>query len=192
MNKYLIVFLLFSTVLCLFPTGAESSESIKVGFGKNIMPNGKFAEFEWNDAAVISANGNFDILIKQDNTYLYFAIEFKDVMYTGLDLYLAESSLSRKMLHVSSALGERDFQNGNWLDSVWGENYLWMANPVGLVKQSNGEQGILELEGFEFQIDKSIFQTDFWYFLIHLKRPEQTYPSDANPKNIDTWQTMKL
>ena len=192
MNKYLIVFLLVSTVLCLSPTSAESSDPIKVGFGKNIMPNGKFADYEWNDAASISTDRNFDILIKQDNTYLYFAIKFKDVMHTGLDLYLAESSLSRKMLHVSSALGERDFQNGEWLDSVWGENYLWMANPVGLVKQTTGEQGVLELDGFEFQIDKSIFRTDFWYFMIHLKRPDRIYPSDAEPKNIDTWQTIKL
>ena len=192
MKKCAIYLLIFFTLICLYPLHAESSDPVNIPFGKNIMPNGRFADFEWDDAALISADGNFDILVKQDNTYLYFAIKFKDAMHTGVDLYFAESPLSRKMLHVSSALGERNFHDGNWLDWIWGENHLWTANAVGMIRKETGEQATLELDGFEFQIDKSMFQNKLWYYMIHLKRPEQTYPPDANPENIDNWLTIKL
>ncbi len=59
MNKYLIYFLLFSTVLCPFPTCAESSDPFKVGFGKNIMPNGRFAGNELPPQTLLRQHHNY-------------------------------------------------------------------------------------------------------------------------------------
>ena len=128
---------------------------------------------------------------KQDNIYLYFGIEFLNTMHTGVDLYIAESSEHVKMLHISSALGEKEFTDGVWSDYAWGENFLWVGNSIGMIW--DGEKNVtLPLEGFEFQINKSLFPASRWYFMIHLKRPELFVPDDADNTDIEQWRIIEF
>jgi len=170
---------------------ALASEPIKVGYGRNILSNGKFGENEWSDAVKTPVDHLVNLYAKQDDKYLYLGIEFVDTMHTGIDLYLAESSFSQKMLHVSSAIAQSEFHNGKWPDPTWGGNQLWTANVVGMVVRE-GERGILPLDGFEFQIDKSLFHSKRWCAIVHLKRPDFIYPTDADIKKLDTWQIIEL
>jgi len=172
-------------------TVALGADPIKVSYGRNILPNGKFEENEWSDAVKTPIDHQMNLFAKQDDKYLYFGIEFVDTMHTGIDLYLAESSFSQKMLHVSSAIGEGEFRQGKWQEPSWGANQLWTANVVGMLIRE-GERGILPLDGFEFQIDKSLFHSKRWYAIIHLKRPDFIHPADADFKKLDTWQIIEL
>jgi hypothetical protein len=179
------------TILLFIVSSANALNPIKVSTGRNVLPNGIFAENEWDDATKINAENHLRLFAKQDDRFLYFAIEFLDIIHTGVDLYLAASPESRKMLHVSSALGEKDYFAGSWSDYQWGENRMWTANSIGMVW--DGEKSVtVPLEGFEFQISKSMFPATKWNFLIHLKRPEFFYPSDADEIDLDRWQVIEF
>ncbi|KPL06332.1 hypothetical protein AMJ86_08805 [bacterium SM23_57] len=182
---------LYAIFLLFIASSAHALDPINVGVGKHILPNGKFSDNEWEDATKTPVSDNLNLYFKQDNTYLYFAIKFLDTMHTGVDLYLAESSEKGKMLHISSALGEKEFMDGVWSDYTWGENLLWVGNSIGMVW--DGEKNVtLPLDGFEFQIHKSMFPASRWYFMIHLKRPKLLIPEDADNTDIEKWQIIEF
>ncbi|MCP4631795.1 MAG: hypothetical protein GY855_02635 [candidate division Zixibacteria bacterium] len=155
----------------------------------SILPNGKFAEGEWDGAVETKLNENVVLLTRQDCEYYYVGFKFTKDMHTGIDLYLVDSDNNRKMLHVSSALGEKDFSGGEWSEYRWGENIDWVANSIGMIW--DGEKNVsLKPEGFEFQIRKKVLPGDKWSFRIHLKRPTLIYPEDSTIEDIKGWQTL--
>ncbi|MCP4580671.1 MAG: hypothetical protein GY839_03580 [candidate division Zixibacteria bacterium] len=181
MKIILIIWILF-----LWGQLLAGPDNVRVVYGTNILPNGQFDKTEWQDAVVAEADDKLLLHFKQDSSYLYIGIEFADTMHTGIDLYLAESSDKRKMLHVSSAIGESEYSSNEWLDINWGGNEYWIANSIGSI-YVDGKKEVVPLEGFEFQIDKSMFEKDEWYMMIHLKRPEYFYPESATTESIEQW-----
>lgn len=163
-----------------------SKRIVHVPEGKSILPNGKFAPGEWDDANTIEVRDGPILHFKHDRSYIYIGIEFTAAMHTGVDLYVAESSERRKRLHISAALGEMDFVAGSWSDWKWGENALWTANSIGLIIE-DGKQEVVPLEGFEFQIDKALFPAKTWHIWIHMKRPELQYPWGAGTEDTENW-----
>lgn len=166
-------------------------DSLKVSSGKCILPNGIFASSEWDDAAELTISDELILFLKQDDQYFYLGIKFINEIHTGIDLYIADSGGNMKMLHVSSALGEKEFTNGQWSDFIWGENNLWTANSIGMISE-NGKTKFLEPDGFEFQIDKTFFLDKKWFLMIHLKRPELIYPQNATNESKLNWFKVTL
>jgi hypothetical protein len=164
---------------------------LKAIHGLYILPNGKFGNTEWNDASVFDVKEKLKIFLKKDSIYIYIGLQFIDTMHTGIDLYLADTSGFRKKLHVSSAIGEMDFKDGTWSDWRWGANDLWTANTIGQIIEDN-KQKVVPLEGFEFQINKSILNGSKWFAYFHLKRPEFKYPENALEENVGTWFIIEL
>lgn len=169
----------------------SQTDSMEVNFGKHILPNGKFAINEWDDAAEIKADDKIILLSKQDDDYFYLGIKFINESHTGIDLYLADSDQKMKMLHVSSALGEKEFVDAQWSEFIWSENDLWTGNSIGMISV-DGKSEFLENEGFEFQIHKSIIESNDWLLMIHLKRPEIVFPINAKNKNTTKWLRMNF
>ena len=133
----------------------------------------------------------FTLLLKQDSLYLYVGLKFIDTMHTGIDLYIADRAGVLKKLHVSSALGEMDFNDGMWGDWRWGANDLWVANSIGWISE-DGRQKVVPLEGFEFQIKKTILPGRRWFAYFHLKRPDFIFPESASEQNTETWFIMEF
>jgi len=94
--------------------------SEKVPSGKHILVNGKFPGHEWNDAFKKQVAEDLRLYLKQDEKYLYIGIEFLKEKHTGIDLYLADSPGNHRMLHISAALGEKEFVDSLWRDTVFG------------------------------------------------------------------------
>jgi hypothetical protein len=163
----------------------------KIPTGKHIMVNGKFPGDEWNDALKKPMDEACLIFLKQDEKYLYIGIEFLKEKHTGIDLYLADSPGNRRMLHVSSALGEKEFVDSLWRDTVFGQNYLWTGNVINMYFE-DGKNKIVEPDGFEFQIDKKMFPGKQWYVMMHFKRPEKIYPTSATDLDITRWFRINL
>jgi len=178
-------------VILLSAQLVSAAEDVEVISGVNILPNGKVETSEWQDAKKIETSNDINLHFKQDSTYLYICIEFVNKMHTGIDLYLAKNEGNRKMLHVSSAIGEKTFNEGEWSDYDWGGNKHWIANSIGTI-YVDGKNEIVPLEGFEFQIDKSMFNKDEWYLMIHLKRPELIYPENATSESTEHWLKINL
>ncbi|MDH4271893.1 MAG: hypothetical protein OEW18_07940, partial [Candidatus Aminicenantes bacterium] len=159
--------------------------------GNNILPNGQFAPGEWQDSAEVRATEKVVLFLKHDAAYFYLGIKFLAEMHTGIDLYLAEPGGRRKKLHVSAALGEAEWKDGSWTDMQWGKNALWTANSIGMIVE-NGERKAVPLEGFEFQISRSLLAGTKLRLFFHLKRPELELPPDADQDDITHWLQIEI
>ncbi|MDH4271524.1 MAG: hypothetical protein OEW18_06055 [Candidatus Aminicenantes bacterium] len=166
-------------------------EVIRVPRGKNVLPNGKFAPGEWADAKEVKTAAGVALFFKHDETYLYLGIKFLAEMHTGVDLYLGENEGRRKKLHVSAALGEAEWNDGLWTDIEWGTNALWTANSIGLIVV-NGERKTVPLEGFEFQISRSLLAGSGWRLFFHLKRPELKFPVESDQNSTAHWLWLEI
>jgi len=164
---------------------------VRIPSGKNILPNGQFAPGEWQDSAEVKATEKVALFLKHDAAYIYLGIKFLAEMHTGIDLYLAEPGGRRKKLHVSAALGEAEWMDDAWADVQWGNNALWTANSIGMIVE-NGERKVVPLEGFEFQISRSLLSDNKWQLFFHLKRPELKLPPDADPDDITHWLQIEI
>ena len=185
-NVLLILFLAISIHI-----NSSTSEIPEVPFGNNILPNGKFSQNEWSDADSCLFCDSIKFYVKQDENYVYLALKFLQEKHSGIDLYLADSKTNLKNLHISSALGERNFKENEWEEFVWGENILWTGNSIGSF-YSDGKMQFLDPDGFEFQIDNTLFKKKSWFLRIHLKRPEFIYPSNTNTDSKENWFEIEL
>lgn len=167
------------------------SPNIITPSGKHILPNGQFGDEEWKDAFEVKTDTGVVLLFKQDRDYLYLGIKFLDEMHTGIDLFLADPESRRKKLHVSAALGEADWVDNAWTDLQWGKNELWTSNSIGLISE-NGERKIVPLEGFEFQITRSLLPGSSWKLFFHLKRPDKIFPAEADQNDISDWMMFEI
>ena len=167
------------------------SSEISIPFGSNILPNGKFSKNEWTDADSCLLGDSIKFCLKLDEEFVYLALKFLQEKHTGIDLYLADSETNLKNLHISSALGERNFKDNKWEKFGWGENIFCMGNSIGSVF-ADGKMTYLDPDGFEFQIDKTMFKRKTWFLRIHLKRPEYIFPISTENNNIENWFWINL
>jgi len=156
-----------------------------------VLINGHFGPDEWIEAGALKIEDRVLLCVNQDRHFVYVGIRFLKDMHTGIDLYVAAPGQTPKKLHVSSALGDAEFAGGTWGEIQWGKNLLWTANSIMLISD-NGEQRVVSLEGFEFQISKSLFSGPGWRLYLHLKRPDLKFPKDASPDSVDAWLEIGL
>ena len=157
--------------------------------GRYVLVNGLLEKGEWDASASSLVDPQTEIRVHKDRRNVFLAIVFKGPRHTGVDLYVKSRGRTR-MLHVSSALGERTFENGRWSDFTWGRNSWWTANAVGMVAEEGGRR-ILEPEAFEFQLDRREFGKSAQVYL-HLKRPEKRLPTGASEEADDRWARLVL
>jgi hypothetical protein len=163
--------------------------TVPVPDGKYILVNGMVGPREWDGAACVRLDAETEIRAMKDPGSLFLAVVFKGPHHTGIDLYLRSASKVR-MLHVSSALGERSMHAGSWSDIEWGRNHWWTANAIGMVSEEGGSRW-LEPEAFEFQLARDQLGLDAELF-VHLKRPEKKLPPGASAGNADGWLHLVL
>lgn len=163
--------------------------SVPVPDGRCILLNGLLGVEEWADANVVRLDPDTEIRFQKDDESLFLAVVFLGSRHTGIDLYI-QSSAGTRMLHVSTAVGEKVFIKDRWSEITWGQNSWWSANVIGTIVEG-GRQRFLEPEAFEFQFDRSDFGDDIRLF-IHLKRPEKTLPTGASANLSDKWVRLKL
>jgi len=140
--------------------------------GRYILVNGMISNGEWDRAASIQLDPETQIRAKMDRESLFLAIVFEGPRHTGVDLYL-KSAGKLRLLHISSATGQKEFRDGQWSEMKWGRNHWGTANIIGhIVKE--GKTSPLEPEAFEFQLARAELGRDVEVYL-HLKRPEKRF-----------------
>ena len=157
--------------------------------GGCVMVNGLMGEGEWDNSLAMELDTTTVMHVHKNAEYLFLAIEFLGPRHTGIDLFI-ESDGRTRMLHVSSALGEKSLENGQWSDYSWGRNTLWTANVIGSIYE-DGKTIFLEPEAFEFQIDRRELGSDGALFL-RLKRPGKVLPEGAGETSHDSWIQLRL
>jgi hypothetical protein len=157
--------------------------------GKNILVNGIPGEGEWSESGCINLDNETELRFHKDDGNFYLGIIFLGPHHSGIDLYIDSGGVVR-MIHVSSALGEKVLENGDWSDYTWGRNSWWTANQIGSIWE-DGKTRFLEPQCFEFQLDRHGLGTDIRLY-IHLKRPEKSFPEGASPETRDGWIGLSL
>jgi len=157
--------------------------------GGCVMVNGLMGEGEWDSSLAVELDTTTVMHVHKNAGYLFLALEFLGPRHTGIDLFL-ESGGRMRMLHVSSALGEKSFEDGQWTDFSWGSNTSWTANVIGSIYE-DGKTRFLEPDAFEFQIDRRELGGDCALF-IRLKRPGKVLPEGASEAGRDTWIRLEL
>ena len=156
-----------------------------------IMPNGFFAEGEWDDASKVDVEDGIKVYAKQDERHLYVAICAQDTAHTGLDLYIATNAESQLLFHVSSAFASATCENGEWSEWRWEQNRRWTANKIGLYHDGD-KRCSSEPEGFEFQISKDMIHGEVVYVAFRLKRPPYEYPSEEDREAFNNWIPFRI
>ena len=175
----IIVALIFTACLAAMP----------VPDGGCILVNGLLGVDEWDDASSVRLDPDTEIRFQKDGKNLFLAIVFLGPHHTGIDLYL-QSHGDTRMLHVSTAVGEKVLKDSQWSDITWGQNSWWSANVIGTIVEE-GRQKFLKPEAFEFQFDRREFGDDIRLF-IHLKRPEKLLPAGASAADSEKWMKLGL
>ncbi len=157
--------------------------------GKSILVNGLLDEGEWINSSTVQLDETTEIRAHKNSDYLFLAIAFSGQRHTGIDLYTRSNGVTR-LLHISSALGEKIFEEGVWSDYVWGRNSWWAANTIGSIFE-DGRKRLLEPDAFEFQIDRRELGADLSLF-IRLKRPAKVLPAGVTETERDKWVRLKL
>lgn len=157
--------------------------------GDCILLNGMLGPEEWKNADTVRLDPDTEVRFQMDDENLFLAVVFLGPRHTGIDLYI-DSREARRMLHVSTALGEKVYQKDQWSDMTWGRNSWWSANVIQTIVEE-GRQRFLEPEAFEFQINRSDLGDDI-SILLHLKRPEKILPAGASEVTSEKWLKLKL
>lgn len=139
--------------------------------------NGYFSQGEWSDGAAIRLDDDHKLLVKQDNRYLYLAIELLHQKHSGLELFIASPPGESIAFHVSSALGSRTRGPEGWSDFDWRPE-RWTANVIGTLSEG-GKMRVLEPDGFEVQMSRSFLHGNDLFVRIELKRPSVVFPADS-------------
>lgn len=164
----------------------------RIPYGKNILANGIIETEEWKDSKQRKLTEDISLYIKQDTQYIYIALEFLKEKHTGIDLYVGTSNNNIWMLHTSSTLSDRKYENNKWSDSRWILQSEWTSNTVGIFMNDKGERSTIEPSGFEYQIKKSTLSSDTFYIRCHLKRPEKILPINIIDTSVVDWLKFRL
>ncbi|MEW5794924.1 MAG: hypothetical protein AB1772_01060 [Candidatus Zixiibacteriota bacterium] len=162
---------------------------VSVPDGGCVLVNGFLGDGEWDSSASARLDADTEIRVHKDGSGLFLAIAFQGPRHTGVDLYLRSHERTR-MLHVSSALGEKVLDEGRWAEMSWGRNSWWSANVVGTIVEGD-RQRFLEPEAFEFQLDRRELGADVYLF-VHLKRPEKSLPLGVSQEAPEKWMRLRL
>jgi hypothetical protein len=94
-----------------------------------VLLDGRLGSEEWRDARKVAVSPSISLYLKQDNQYLYVAVEPKAPMLFGVNIYFETDDPHKYLnLHASAKLGERYGHSSEWPEWVWWNNEGWAAN----------------------------------------------------------------
>jgi hypothetical protein len=182
-----------AAVLILILTAAISATEVELApYGPAPLLNGLMGEAEWQKPAAMERGWDRgSIWIKQDSQFVYLCVAPKDTSHTGLNLYIDNMDGAVFMLHVSAAHGQRLLHDSAWEEMTWGPAEYWTSNLIQMLVES-GTTVFLAPEAFEFQIDRKLLPAETMKIMMHLKRPDEWVPADADTLSSDNWPQYRL
>lgn len=167
-----------------------------------VMINGYADDREWDYPPVYQGGTENGVVIKvqQDSQFVYIALSDYmpwypgpdvDTTHSGMDLYIDDAGGNRRMLHVSTALGEKSYVEGEWGEMTWNVNLKWTASLVQSIVEE-GKTKFLPPQLYEFQISKKLLPGNWFSMMIHYLGPEKIAPPGASPDSVESWMTFEL
>ena len=163
--------------IAIFLVSTISATEVEfVPYGGTVMVDGMKTEKTWIYPASFETglSNRVAMWLIQDSGFVYICLKDLDTTHTGIDLYLDDMNGNRRLLHVSTALGEKKWQDSSWSDFEWGANSFWTANVIQSIYR-DGKMEYLAPECFEFQISKAYFPARTFKIMVHLKPVSYTH-----------------
>jgi hypothetical protein len=172
---------------------SSANQPVKVPKGRLVLLDGRLGPEEWRDARKIAVSSSVSLYVKQDEQYLYFAVEPKEPMLFGVNLYLDTGDPQRYLnLHASAKLGERLGHSGEWPDWTWWNNEGWAAN----VTRFNAFEGkkFLPDTAKELQISRSKLGKSRLLIRLDIETssPAQDMPEHGIERDGKHWLELEL
>lgn len=195
---------------------SASQESIKVpeGNGKPVLLDGTFSPGEWEDAKKIKIHQNVSLYLKKYRGHVFIGVKIDPYKTSVVDLFISPDEKNIHHLHTSAQICERviNENSGPWDNPsfIYGYSVDWYANEIRwdngkiqkLMKQGKSKNEAQELsyfkyDGYEFQIKRSKFPSDYWLLRIEVPMiPEWdrpiVYPSGTVMKSTKGWIGLEL
>jgi hypothetical protein len=196
--KSTVIIALFLLALIALHSGSSLAQSpatqtVKVPKGRLVLLDGRLGPEEWRDARKIAVSPLITLYVKQDEQYLYFAVEPKEPMLFGINLYLDTGNPNRYLnLHASAKLGERFGHSGEWPEWTWWNNDGWAAN----VTRFNAFEGtkFLPDSAKELQISRSRLGKSRLLIRLDIETsaPAQDMPVQGIERDGKHWLELEL
>lgn len=177
---------------------------VKVPHKQETMINldGKIGSEEWQDTNSVQINSMMDLLLLQNNSDFYLAIEVSEDVARYVDIFIKPSGHDITNLHASMQLGER-LLTGEWNDTIpqwnWGNNDNWSANTV-ILRNHNDTIPFIQLvqpyNGFEFRIARDKIEPQFKIRIeikdFEGKAEDVVYPKHSKRDDLGSWKEIDL
>ena len=162
------------------------------------MIDGRIEPGEWSDAAEVKMPGNACLYLKSSGEFVYVAVRLPEGRSGFTDLYVVSKDSGIYDLHASAKLGERQLQNGKWLDwSDWWNNQGWVAN-VSQV-DSFEKRTFVPANVREYQIKRSRFRGREWRLMLDMSLESRggeykvvRFPASASDSNPENWLRVQI
>ena len=170
--------------------------------GNTLSIDGQFEESLWDGCHSILMNEGAEVLLGQDEAFVYVGIRREIYVARYVDLYI-QTPGTLLNLHASMQLGERHL-TGQWDDSTprwsWGNNSNWEANPVEIINDDDDLpflETVAPYEGYEFRVSKSKLSAGSLRLRIELrdfmgKSEDRVYPISSTRYDVDSWLVINL
>jgi len=197
------------------PTTTDPSGMIIVpeSNGRDILLDGIISDGEWDDAYKVPLENNINLFFKENDGFLYVAVNYNNNLGMGINLYLSPEDTIIYQFHISAQLGERilfpempDSLEPEW---VFGQTSDWYANEIRWDTRKQRKLmdslGMPQYEAFletmfpgdavEFQFKLSKFNSDSLKMKIDgFGGPEYSklmeFPEKTERKNLENWTIL--
>lgn len=183
------------------------------GNGRDILLDGIMSEGEWNDAFKVPLDNNINLFFKENDGFLYIAVNYNENVGMSINLYLSPADTIIYQFHISAQLVENILTPGmpDSLEPEWimGKTSDWYANEIRWdykkQKKIMDSLNMSQYEAFletmfpgnavEFQFKMSKFNSDSLKMKIDgFGGPEfkslLEFPKDTQRKNLENWTTL--
>lgn len=149
--------LLALSLLAFTVAHAAPNVQSTVPFGRAPMPDNHFSTEEWLGAGRVEMPGGAQLLLLQNDEYIFICVKSPKPAVFGVDLYISDSAGRLVDLQASSFLGERTSESGKWPEWTWWNNDGWTATIVPYLLKE-GHPQFLTTTAKEFQLSKRRFR----------------------------------
>jgi hypothetical protein len=172
---------------------STAPQSITVPKGRLVLLDGRLGPEEWRDARKVEVSSSVSLYLKQDDQYLYVAVEHKTPMVFGVNLYFDTGDPHRYLnLHASAKLGERYGHSGEWPEWAWWNNEGWAANVARAI--SFEERKFMPDAAKELQISRTRLGKSRLLMRLDIETSSgaQDMPEEGLERDGKHWLELKL
>ncbi len=188
--------LLALPLLAALATHAAPNIQQDVPHGRAPLVDNHTSVEEWAGASRVELPGGAQLLLLQNDEYIFLCVKAPKPSVFGVDLYISDAAGRVMDLQASSYLGERTSDSGKWPEWTWWNNDGWTATIVPYLLKKDGHPEFLTTTAKEFQLSKRRFSGMNYRIRLTYQfganSPAYSFPVGSNELDPAIWYPLNL